>query len=122
MRLLATILVAYLTLSPVTTYAATWHVPAQCPTIQAGIDSASAGDTVLVAAGTYTGEGNRDIDYLGKLIVVKSVTGDPSTCVIDCGEAARGFYFHWGEWPEAVLEGMTFTNGGAVSTPELFVP
>ena len=36
------------------TQARTWHVPAFAPTVQAGIDSAQAGDDVLLAAGTYT--------------------------------------------------------------------
>ncbi len=44
------------------------HVPADQQTIQAGIDAAQNGDTVLVAPGTY----NENIDFRGKGITVTS--------------------------------------------------
>ena len=57
--------------------------PADFSTIQAAIDDSNDGDTVLVADGTYTGDGNRDIDFHGKAIIVKSENG-PQNCIIDC--------------------------------------
>jgi len=92
--------------------AVTIHVPGDYPTIQAGINASVDGDTVLVADGTYTGEGNRDIDFTGKTIVVMSENG-PGSCVIDCQNSGRGFYFHSGESSTSIVHGFTITNGDA---------
>ncbi len=90
--------------------AAVIRVPADQPTIQAGIDAAVHDDTVLVANGLYTGEGNRDIDFHGKRIVVRSENG-PVHCIIDCqadeSDPHLGFNFQSGEGPFSVLKGFT---------------
>ncbi|MHC4692227.1 MAG: right-handed parallel beta-helix repeat-containing protein, partial [Planctomycetota bacterium] len=83
-------------------------------TIQAAIDDAYDGDTIIVADGIYTGDGNRDIDFLGKAITLCSENG-PENCIIDCNgtesEPHRGFYFHSQEDSNSVLAGFTVTNG-----------
>ena len=86
------------------------QVPADQPTIQAGIDAAQNGDTVLVADGTYTGEDNRNLDFGGKLLTVRSVNG-PENCIIDCQGSGRGFFFHNGETASSVVDGFTIQNG-----------
>ena len=102
---------------PALAQAATLTVPAQYTTIQAAINAAASGDTVLVAAGTYSGPGNRDIDFSGKSLVVTSQAG-PSSTIIDCGGykttdgsgVHRGFYLHSGEI-SATISGFTVKNG-----------
>jgi hypothetical protein len=82
--------------------------------IQEAIDLVQDGVEIVVADGIYTGTGNKNIDFLGKGLTVRSANG-PADCVIDCENQGRGFYFHNAEPNVAVLAGFTITNGGDVS-------
>jgi parallel beta-helix repeat protein len=95
------------------TLSATIRVPDDYDTIQDAIDNASDGDVIEVDRGNYTGEGNRDIDFLGLAITVRSSYG-PYDTTIDCSdsEGHRGFYFRRNEGPDSVLRG--FTIKGAI--------
>ncbi len=86
--------------------AAIIHVPADQPTIQAAIDVAINGDTVLVDPGTYL----ENIDFKGKGITVQSANGAAVT-VIDGRQLDSVVRFTNGETPDAVLDGFTVTNG-----------
>jgi predicted outer membrane repeat protein len=105
------ILVTLLSIS--TASATIINVPADSSTIQAGINGASEGDTVLVQPGTYV----ENINFNGKNIVVGSpflVTGDTayiSQTTIDGDASGSVVSFFNGEDSTAVLSGLTLTNG-----------
>lgn len=86
------------------------QVPGTAPTIQAGIDLAQLGDHVVLADGVYTGGGNRDL-LITKDITVRSASGNPNACIIDCQGATRGVSFEFGATASASLEAVTVTNG-----------
>jgi parallel beta-helix repeat protein len=90
--------------------AITINVPADKPTIQAGIDFAVAGDIVQVSAGTY----NERIDFKGKAITVRSAAG-PATTIIDGQQLGPVVHFHTGEGQGTILRGFTIRNGKAFS-------
>jgi hypothetical protein len=103
----------FVILIPALANSAIINVPsATAPTIQAGINLALKGDTVLVANGIYSGPGNSDLDFKGKAIVVQSVGGQ-ANCRIDSSQGVRGFWFHNHETAASVVSGFTITNGNA---------
>ena len=81
-------------------------------TIQTALDAANDYDIIEVAKGTYSGTGNKDLDYKGKPIMLLSEQG-PDHTVIDCEGDGRGFRFFNGEDKRSVLRGVTIKNGRA---------
>jgi hypothetical protein len=96
--------------------ATTIRVPIDQPTIQAAIDAAVNGDSVRVSPGTYSGDGNRDIDFKGKSIVVLAFFG-PEGTLINCEgsetEPHVGFILHSGEPASTQLVGFRIENAWA---------
>lgn len=90
-------------------------VPQEQPTIQAGIDAAMDGDTVLVETGRYV----ENINFHGKNLVLGSwylffpSFSYVSETVIDGGSDTSVVIFGSGEEPTARLIGFTITNGNA---------
>lgn len=86
------------------------------PTIQAAVDAALDGDVIELASGVFTGNGNRDVSIDSKAITVRSASGDPSLCILDCGgptEDHRAFEIVGVIDITTVLSGFTVANGRA---------
>lgn len=96
--------------------ATTVHVPTDQPSIQAGIDAAIEGDTVLVSCGTYY----EHSIVINKHLFLRSVTGDPACVTVNAewaGPCAR-----FSSIGPLVVEGITFKwgysdNGGGDLPP-----
>jgi len=95
------------------------EVPFPYRTIQAAIAAANDGDTIVVHPGTYRGNGNRDIDFGGKAVTVRSEDPDEdgivAATIIDCQGSAeqphRAFIFQTSEDANSILEGFTIIAG-----------
>jgi hypothetical protein len=88
-----------------TSCAVTRFVPAQFPSIQAAVDSASDGDRIMVAPGTY----REQVNLRGKGIQLMSAEG-PGSTIID-GEDARTVIVGAGEPATCSITGFTIQHG-----------
>ena len=87
----------------------TTYVPADQPTIQAGINAAQNGNTVFVAPGTYS----ENIDFHEKTMTVTSGASAYSSAQVTIAGRDDGAVvtFETGETAAAVLNGFVLTNG-----------
>jgi len=78
------------------------------PTVQAGIDSAATGDTVLVHPGVY----QERLIFHGRDIVLRSLAG-PAQTILDAASLGGGIVvtFQEGESRQTALQGFTITHG-----------
>ena len=54
------------------------------PTILAAVIGVVDGDVIELTDGTFVGDGNRDVSYLGKAITIRSASGNAAACILDC--------------------------------------
>lgn len=79
--------------------------------IQAGMNAAQGGDTVLVADGVYTGTDNKWLYFpFPGGFIVRSENG-PQSCIIDLENNGLAFWFVADELPTAIVQGFTIRNG-----------
>ena len=113
MRYPLTILALTLILLAGSADARTWRIhpdgSGDAATIQAGIEAAASGDTVLVSCGTYT---EHDILLSTVGLVVRSESGQPDCVTIDAQRLGRVLY---GQGLDATtrIEGFTLTGGSS---------
>jgi hypothetical protein len=92
-------------------------VPQTYSTIQAAINASSAGDTILLAPGTYIGDGNWNLDLGAHLIVLKSSAG-ASQAIIDAQYSTNlpMLSMTTNGAPSSKVIGITFRHGYSYSS------
>lgn len=85
-------------------------VPDQFPRIQDALDAATDDQTIVVADGEYSGQGNTHLQFPPRKNVTLMSENGPDNCVIDCESLYRGVVFDDQETIGAILDGFTIRN------------
>ncbi len=85
---------------------ATIRVPQDQGTIQAGINAAVDGDTVLVGPGTYS----ENLTISGKGISLVSVSGPPSTTIVPASTSSNTIYLSGNSGMTNLIQGFRFSG------------
>ena len=107
---LLSILLTVLLISGSGALAATINVPGDYATIQAAINAATAGDEILIAAGTYNERPsvNKSLTFVG---------ADEATVIIDAGAATSGSYGFTVSADDVSISDLTLVGDPGSSTP-----
>jgi Bacterial Ig domain/Right handed beta helix region len=81
--------------------------------IQAGLTAAAGGDTVEVWGGIYQGQGNKDLDFAGKPVVLRGRT--LGLVIIDLEGIGRAFLFDDEETGASSVEKIAIINASTTS-------
>ncbi|MCP4546370.1 MAG: right-handed parallel beta-helix repeat-containing protein [bacterium] len=91
------------------------------PTIQAAIAIATAADEIVLGDGIFTGPGNRELDTLDKTVTIRSASGNPAGCILDCEaddvDQRRIMTIGPSDDNDITLSGLTFTGGHTSGNP-----
>jgi hypothetical protein len=90
-------------------FAATIYVPDDYPGIKSAVEAAASGDMIIVAAGTYSGPDNRNIDFAGKNLDLIAASGSEVT-VINCENSGFGIRIQDMTEGAASIQGFRINN------------
>ncbi len=82
------------------------------PTSQAGVDAVALGGTVQLAAGTFTGAGNRDIDFHGRNVNIRGADDIGSTIDCQAGVDSHIAFILAGQESQVNISNIRVINGG----------
>jgi len=107
--------VIFLILLTASAFSATFYLrpdgSGDLPDIASAVAASSAGDSILLSSGTYTGTGNYNISVSGKNLFLLSESDDCNSCVIDYGGNAGIGITGTSALPFTVIRGIGFTGG-----------
>lgn len=87
------------------------------PDLQSAIAATPDGGVIELGDGRFRGPRNRDLEVSGRSLTVRSRSGNPLACVVDCGGSERGPHRGFvitgkaGGESAVTLEGITVVNG-----------